>query len=141
EPGERIDGAKVDWDWSEDSATANSSDGNSRGNLANGTWNKAVTLGRGARRYEQDAPNNWQLMADPLPAMEMTEVPAGKVVRASGIATPSEFPEKGFQVAAHRKASVLLDNGQLTTGFPVLAVSGGQGSTVRVTYAEALVDD
>jgi alpha-L-rhamnosidase len=136
EPGERIDGAKVDWGWSDDRDTAAS-----RGTAAKGTWSKAVTLGRGARRYEQDAPNNWQLVADPLPAMEMTEVPAGKAVRSSGIATPSGFPEKGFQVNAHSKASVLLDNGQLTTGFPVLAVSGGQGSTLRLTYAEALVDD
>jgi len=136
EPGERIDGAKVDWHWSDDSDAADS-----KGTSAKGTWTKAVTLGRGAQRYEQDAPNNWQLVADPLPAMEMTEVPAGKVVRASGIATPSGFPEKGFQVSTHTKASVLLDNGQLTTGFPVLAVSGGQGSTVRLTYAEALVDD
>ena len=131
EPGERTDGAKVDWGWSDDSNAANS----------RGTWTKAVTLGRGAQRYEQDAPNNWQLVVDPLPAMEMTEVSAGKVVRASGIATPSGFPEKGFQVSAHTKASLLLDNGQLTTGFPVLTVSGGQGSTVRLTYAEALVDD
>ncbi len=131
EPGERTDGAKVDWGWSDDSNAADS----------RGTWTKAVTLGRGAQRYEQDAPNNWQLVVDPLPAMEMTEVSAGKVVRTSGIATPSGFPEKGFQVSAHTKASVLLDNGQLTTGFPVLTVSGGQGSTVRLTYAEALVDD
>jgi hypothetical protein len=134
EPGERIDGAKLDWSNDSDAA-------NSRGTQAKGTWTKAVTLGRGARRHEQDAPNNWQLMADPLPAMEMTEVLAGKVVRSSGIATPSGFPEKSFQVNAHGKASVLLDNGQLTTGFPVLAVSGGQGSTLRLTYAEALVDD
>jgi alpha-L-rhamnosidase len=130
EPGERIDGAKVDWAWSDDSDAANS----------RGTWTKAVTLGRGARRHERDAPNNWQLVADPLPAMERTEVPAGKVVRSSSISTPSGFPEKGFHVEAHSKASVLLDNRQLTTGFPVLALSGGQGSKVRVTYAEALVD-
>jgi alpha-L-rhamnosidase len=131
EPGQRIDGAKVDWSWSDDSGNTD----------AKGAWTKAVTLGRGARRHEQDAPNNWQLVEDPLPPMERTEVPAGKVVRASGIARPSGFPEKGFEVQAHSKASVLLDNGQLTTGFPVLAVSGGQGSKVRVTYAEALVDN
>jgi len=48
-----------------------------------------VTLGRGALREERDAPNNWQLMSDALPAMEMTEVPAGSVVRASGVAARS----------------------------------------------------
>ena len=33
---------------------------------------------------------------------------------------------------------VILDAGELTTGFPFLAVAGGAGSTVRLTYAEAL---
>jgi len=28
----------------------------------------------------------------------------------------------------------------VTTGYPVLAVSGGRGATIRLTYAEALYD-
>jgi alpha-L-rhamnosidase len=36
------------------------------------------------------------------------------------------------------KVDLVLDMGRLTTAFPHLAVTGGAGSTVRLTYAEAL---
>jgi len=73
--------------------------------------------------------------------MEMKLVPSGAMVRASGIAKPSGFPDGGFTVPAHTKASILLDHSHLTTAYPALTVSEGRGSTIRVTYAEALVDD
>src|SRR5258708_34977364 len=103
-------------------------------------WAKAVTLGRGALRYEQDAPNNWQLVADRLPAMEMTEVPAGKVVRTSCAMLSRGFPREEISLPAHSTCSLLLDNGELTTGYPALTVSQGHGTAIRLTYAEALVD-
>ena len=125
-PGMRIDGSTFDWLW--DSAVG-------------GSWNKAVPLGRGSLRGETDAPNNWQLVEDFLPPMEMHLVPAGRVVRAEGIATPYGFPESALTVPAHVKASVLIDNATLTTGYPALTASGGPGATIRLTYAEALVDE
>jgi len=128
EPGLRIDGERFDWD-------ANG-DEEARGE----NWTKAVTLGRAALREERDAPNNWQLMSDALPAMEMTEVPAGRVVRANGVTEKIGAPLAGFALGARKKISVLIDNGELTTGYPVLAVSGGRGATIRLTYAEALYD-
>ena len=127
EPGERMDGAR--WDWSAASEKAN------------GNWKKAATLGRGALREEQDAPNNWQLVADGLPPMEKTEMSAGKVVRTGCSALSGQFPREGMTLPARSKCSVLLDNGQLTTGYPALTVSEGHGATIRFTYAEALVDN
>ena len=135
-PGELIDGTKFDWTWNSETV-----DGTA--------WTKAVVLGRGALRGESDAPNNWQLVADPLPAMEMREVPSGRVVRSTGIAPTSSdsqtaaqgFPQKYFVVPAHAKASVLVDRGELVTAYPELTVNGGAGSKIRLTYAEALYDD
>src|SRR6202007_226759 len=92
EPGERWNAAAYNWSWS-----ANAAGGKE--------WKEAVALGRGALRGETDAPNNWQLVADPLPAMEMKEVPAGKVARVSGIESPAGFPQKSFAVPAHTKAT------------------------------------
>jgi alpha-L-rhamnosidase len=135
-PGERIDGTKFDWTWdSED--------------VAGGAWTKAVTLGRGSLRGETDPPNNWQLVADPLPVMEMGEVQSGRVVRATGIGNGAAeaqtaaggFPQNSFVVPRHAKASVLLDRGELVTAYPELSVSGGAGSAIRLTYAEALYDE
>jgi hypothetical protein len=128
EPDTRLDAASFDWSWNADSKSG-------------GSWRKAVTLGRGSLRGETDPPNNWQLIHDFLPPMEMRTVPPGKVVRADGIAMPSDFPERGFTVSAHSKAIVLVDNSTLTTGYPVLTARGGPGSRVRLTYGEALIDE
>ncbi|HET9304487.1 MAG TPA: alpha-L-rhamnosidase C-terminal domain-containing protein [Candidatus Sulfotelmatobacter sp.] len=128
EPGIRIDGAVFDWSWDSEEASLP------------GSWHKVVPLGRGALKGESDPPNNWQLVKDALPLMEMRLVPAGKVVRAEGIALPSGFPEQAVTVPAHSKASILIDNTALTTAYPALTASGGPGSTMHLTYAEALVD-
>lgn len=126
-PGERWDAAKIDWDWDRDGSA--------------GGWTKVITLGHGAMRMERDAPNNWQLVADPLPPMEMKEVPSGRVVRATGVAMPAGFPANGFEVPARTKASILLDRGELVTAYPALTVSAGAQATMRLTYSEALYDE
>lgn len=128
EPGERIDASRID-----SSSLTDSSD-------HAGSWAQAITLGRAVLREGRDAPNNWQLVADPLPQMEMTPSSPGHIVRAN-IALPSAAVEKEFVVPAHTKAEILVDNGELTTAYPVLTVSDGAGSTIRLTYAEALLDD
>jgi alpha-L-rhamnosidase len=126
DPGIHVDAANYDWQWDADSSR---------------TWTKPVPLNRGSLRGESDAPNSWQLVSDPLPAMEMTLAPAGKVVRATGIPSPSSFPQQSFTVPPNTKASVLIDNSSLTTAYPSLTASGGPGATLRLTYAEALYDD
>ena len=128
EPGIEMDATTVDWSWDEQANSA-------------GAWQKAVGLGRGSLRGETDAPNNWQLVSDQLPPMEMLQVSAGKVVRTFGIPELSGFPSQGFTVPAHGKASILLDNSTLTTGYPALTATGGAGAAIRMTYAEALFDD
>jgi hypothetical protein len=130
EPGVMIDGGKFDW-------YANAAN---RDAAHDERWKRAVTLGRGALREEQDSPNNWQLVEDFLPAMEMREVSAGKVVRASGVVMSPGAAAGSFEAGAHAKVSVLIDNGELTTGYPAVTLSGGHGASVRVTYAEALYD-
>jgi len=131
EPGVRVDGRRFDW------YATGAMPGGSRQSL----WKKAVTLGRGALREEQDAPNNWQLVEDALPPMERTESAPGKVVRTSCAAVSGKFVREGMTLPARGKCSVLFDNGELTTAYPVVTASQGHGATIRLTYAEALVDD
>ena len=95
-PGERVDAGKFDWSFNREEVADKSA------------WTKAVTLGRGALRWERDAPNNWQLVKDPLPAMEMREVGSGKIVRTSEIDLPILFPQKSLTVHANTKASILF---------------------------------
>ncbi|MBI4621641.1 MAG: hypothetical protein HY736_00275 [Verrucomicrobia bacterium] len=41
-------------------------------------------------------------------------------------------------IAPHSTVELIVDAGEFTTAFPRLVTSGGAGSTVRLTYAEAL---
>jgi hypothetical protein len=147
EPGLRIDGAEWDWDAAGTeanpgrTATEEAAKPQRDDPMRRRRWSKALTLGPGVPRGARDAPNNWQLVADPLPVLERTERPPGKVVRVTGMPAPTAFPREGLLVAPNSRASVLLDNGELTTGYPVLTVRDGRGAKIRLIYAEALVDE
>jgi hypothetical protein len=129
EPSERIDAAAFDWLWNADTTGS-----------PNPRWKRAVRIGKASSRGQSFPSTNWELVSDPLPPMAMELAPVGKVVRASGIDLPSQFPDKPFRVPAHAKASILIDTSHLTTAYPELTVTGGPGSTIRATYAEALYD-
>ncbi len=128
EPAERLDGTALDWNWNAADSTNNQ------------RWKKAEAIGHATPLGAVMQENNWQLVPDPLPAMQLELNSGGKVVRMAGIEVPAGFPDKGFTVPPHTKATVLVDNAHLTTAYPELTVSGGRGSTVRLTYAEALID-
>jgi alpha-L-rhamnosidase len=127
EPAEHIDGALFDWSWN-DAASSR------------GKWEKAAPIGNASERGAALQNNNWQLMPNLLPTMQMEPTPVGRVVRSSGIELPANFPGAGFEIPAHASVSLLLDQSHLTTAYPELTVSGGAKSTIRLTYAEALVD-
>ena len=138
EPVEHIDGTVLDWDWNTpDSSAANAGLSSSS---PGGCWKKADVIGHATPLGAMMQENNWQLVPDPLPPMQVELTSAGQVVRSTGIDMPADFPEKAFTVPPHTKASGLIDNSHLTTAYPELTVSGGRGATIRLTYAEALID-
>src|SRR5436305_2579019 len=127
EPAERIDGSVFDWSWN--NATS-----------SHGKWQKPVLIGEASLRGAALQNNNWQLMPDPLPPMQMELTPAGRVVRAVGIQRSGDFPGSLLEIPAHSKVTLLLDQAHLITAYPELTVTGGAQSTIRLTYAEALFD-
>ncbi len=133
--GERIDGARYDWDWNE----ANNS-GSSRYVSAGGAVRESIYPdGSQAHSRFEVANVPWLLIPDQLPAMEYTEVPAGKVVRTELPAARS-FPDAPVTIPAHSRTTLLLDRKTLVTAYPTLTVSGGKGSSIRLIYTEALYD-
>ncbi|MGA9981312.1 MAG: alpha-L-rhamnosidase C-terminal domain-containing protein [Candidatus Sulfotelmatobacter sp.] len=138
EPVERIDGTVLDWDWN--TPDSNAADAGLSKPSPGGRWKKAEAIGRATPLGAMMQENNWQLVPDSLPPMQMELTSAGQVVRSTGIDLPVGFPEKTFIVPPHTKASVLIDNSHLTTAYPELTVSGGRAATIRLTYAEALID-
>jgi alpha-L-rhamnosidase len=126
-PDEIMDGRKIDWDWDRPS-------GHDRN-----VWLQAKELGNAAPRDAQNSPTRWTLQKDELPSMQYTAISAGRVVRVGGAAITSL--EKPVTIPAHADVTLLLDRGELTTAYPSLEISGGEGGSVELTYAEALYDD
>ncbi|HEY7234039.1 MAG TPA: family 78 glycoside hydrolase catalytic domain, partial [Gemmatimonadaceae bacterium] len=144
-PSELLDGRLYPWGWESaeynDSAwvTVAAPSGGGRG-----APRGAVVLGRLQLRGVPNGgeASGWQLTPRNIPAMEETPVRFARVRRAGGAQANDDFVRGGRDVVIppNTKASVLLDQGHTTNAYPVLEVSGGAGSTVTLTYAEALVD-
>ena len=127
-PGDRLDAARHAWGWPE-------------AGFDDASWSAPRVLGAGL-------PHGWGTDVDywlkprSIPLLEETPERLARVVRATGVTPPPEFPVKAvpFTVPANTKAAVLLDQGHLTNAYPQLIVSGGRGATVTLRYAEGLFD-
>ena len=126
-PGERVDGAKYPWGWEQPG-------------FDDAGWAKPRVLSQGSPRDSSDSPNRWMLVAPAIPAMEQTPQRIVKLRRVQGISVPGGFPARvaPFVVPANTRATLLLDQTFLTTGYPELMVSGGAGATITLRYAESL---
>jgi hypothetical protein len=84
----------------------------------------------------------WQLTPRSIPMMEETSQRRTAVRRAAGVPADDRFLSGAgdLVIPPRTSASLLLDQGHTTNAYPVLLTSGGGGSTITLTYAEALVD-
>ena len=74
----------------------------------------------------------------PIPLEEESPEPPLKVRRSEGATPAAGFPQSEWQIPAGTKTTLILDQGFETTGYPELVVSGGEGATVSLRYAESL---
>ena len=86
--------------------------------------------------------SGWQLEPRDLPPMEETPIRFAAVRRAIGVPMSDGFIRGGeaLVIPANTRASLLLDHRRTTNAYTVLETSGGAGSTIVLTYAEAGVD-
>jgi hypothetical protein len=138
-PGETLRAASYDWSWLD--TTQGKEPQGSRWVPAaaalreNYFPNAGIAASRGTTA---DVP--WALVEDTLPHMAYELEDAGHVVRNS-LSDAAGFPQNPLTIAAHTYAHVLLDRSELTTAYPKLSFSGGRGSHITLTYAEALYDE
>ena len=123
-PCDRLDGSRHSWGWEQPE-------------FDDARWKKAAVVGPAAGREARDVHTRWMLVARPIPPMFEKVEAMREVRRATGISRPASL--WGSSVPAHTQATLLIDQGELTTGHPELTVSGGRGSTIRLRYAETLV--
>ena len=132
-PGDSIDGARYPWGWE-------------RADYVDDAWSTAVIVGRVHRRAmppgEYGEVSGWQLEPRSIAPMEERAERFAHVRRAIGVHTDSLFLQGAgdLLIPARTTAAILVDQSHVTNAYPVLETSGGAGSMVRLTYAEALID-
>jgi hypothetical protein len=148
-PGESVDAARYPWGWEEsdfdDSGwlTVSAPAPGGRGGGGGGRGGGGPIVGRLALR---DAPGvgegAWLLVPRDIPPMEETLMRFTSVRRAAGVSADDGVIRGNSDavIPPKTKASILLDQSHTTNAYPVLVTSGGAGSTITLTYAEALVD-
>jgi alpha-L-rhamnosidase len=132
-PGDSIDGSKYPWGWE-------------RADYADEAWTTPEIVGRTERRVVAPGGygevSGWQLEPRSIPPMEEKDQRLARVRRTTGVESDGAFLRGAgdLVIPARTTMSILLDQTHTTNAYPVLETSGGAGSTVRLTYAEALVD-
>ena len=150
-PSESVDGTRYPWGWEkadfDDSAwlsiSAPAAGPGGRGGGGRGGGAGSPIVGRLALR---DGPGvgegSWLLMPRSIPPMEETLQRFASVRRTDGVSGADALIRGNADIVipAKTKASILLDQSRTTNAYPVLETSGGAGSTITLTYAEALID-
>jgi len=132
-PGEGIDGHLYPWGWE-------------KPDYDDSTWQRAVPIIYGAPREIQDTHSRWMLVPRNIPEMPESLERLAHVCRYAGPAEshPSDAFVQGHSplaIPAFSRVTLLLDQTYETTAYPELVTSGGRGSVVTLTYAEALLDE
>jgi alpha-L-rhamnosidase len=126
-PGEQLDAAAHEWGWAapgfDDSA-----------------WASVEEITIGGPRGIRDTPSRWMLVPRSIPPMEHTPERFARIARVEGSEPPQGFLQGDgpWTIPAGTTVRLLLDRGHLTSAYPEITTSGGGGSSVSLTYAEAL---
>jgi alpha-L-rhamnosidase len=124
-----VDGARYPWGWE---AT----------DFDDSQW-RGARGGAQGQPYGLDTTDSWVLLPRDIPMMEETRQRMGKIRRSEGIAVTDAFltGQSPIVIPPKQKVSILIDQEFLTTAYPELITSGGRGSSVKLSYSEALFKD
>ncbi len=130
-PGEQMDANLYPWGWAAP-------------DFSDRSWLPALPLGRAVPKWghHHDIHRAWKLVPRTIPPLEETLQRLARVARADGIELDEAFLGGAGDLVIPRRSKVtlLLDQGRLTTAYPEMIITGGKGGSIKITYAEALVD-
>ncbi len=130
--GEEIDASKYPYNWE-------------KTNFDDKAWDKAQRLESGYPTGTSSG-SGWYLVPRTIPQMEEIYQPIKEIRRFTNL-KDEEVNDKWlkgtgtFTIPANTKTTILLDQTFETVAYPAMTVSGGKGSSIQFTYAEALIND
>jgi alpha-L-rhamnosidase len=126
-PGEQVEGSLYPWGWQQPDFDAS------------GWMDARVLMAARPRGIGTDI--DWVMTPRIIPMMENRKERLSALRRSTGTTVNASGVINGNPVTipANSTVSLLLDQGHLTKGYPVLSLTGGNRSKVRITYAEALL--
>jgi hypothetical protein len=127
-PTDSIRAGLFPWGWKED-------------NFDDDSWLQPRSLGKGTGRGYMHGVN-WMLIPRNIPLLESHKTRFAGIARSSEPDIPDAFlrSEGDLLIPSNSEWSILLDQSELTVGYPTIRCSGGEGSTLKISYAEALRD-
>ena len=130
--GEEIDASKFPFGWE-------------KPEFKDTAWETARVLERGYPTGTSSGAG-WYLVPRTIPQMEEIYQPIKEIRRFTGISDANLTDKflKGtgtLTIPANTKTTILLDQTFETVAYPEITVSGGNGSSIQFTYAEALMDE
>ncbi len=126
-PGDQVDASKYPWGWEQP------------GFADTAAWQNVKRIANPiAEGYGSD--NLWTLKPRNIPLMRETPQRMSVVRRVKGLVMSNDFlnGKNPLTIPADTTVSILIDQSYNTVAYPELMVSGGKGSSVKLTYAEAL---
>ena len=128
-PGDDVHAAEYPWGWQET-------------NYNDSIWTHAVDVPAAAVTFGYGSDNVWTLVPSMIPQMEYKPQRLRVIRRSSHLSVADTFIDgnEPFTIPPHTDESIVLDQTFETVAYPVLTVSGGKGSMIKMTYAEAAFD-
>ncbi len=122
---DRVDGSLYPWGWEE----IEYDDQN---------WTIAENVAQSTLYGFMDG-QKWMLVPRSIAPMEESRIEISKVLRSEGIDLSASIKfNSSFTVPANSKVQILLDQEKLSIGYPELIVNAGKGSSIKLSFAEAL---
>lgn len=105
-------------------------------------WKTPIIIGNGIPNGKSTY-WDWSLIPRNIPFMEYKFQRINEIERTENIVVNNDFIKGGapINIPPNKKVKILFDQTYLTTAYPEIVVSGGKGSIIEISYAEALVDD
>ena len=103
-------------------------------------WQSAIVV-TGPSSFQYGTDNLWTLQPSIIPAMYEQRKNITRISRIGERVQPVLFDAAHpLTLPANATSTILFDQGENTVAYPELRVTNGKGATIKVTYAEALVN-